>query len=162
MSDLEKSIAVLFKRKGKEFLTEKEFVFSASMDMRWFSPKEAQKMLDAGIEGGLLKKTNGNVLPTFDFHDVSVPIDYKPTPEVLKTTVRRSKDLFSELVETISKSKSISKREVVSRVNKKQEMMGIDIEPAALLVACDYGLSVDNDYIERAANEVLGREFHPG
>ena len=159
---MEKSIAVLFKRKGKEFLTEKEFVFSASMDMRWFSPKEAQKMLDAGIEGGLLKKTNGNVLPTFDFHDVSVPIDYKPTPEVLKTTVRRSKDLFSELVETISKSKSISKREVVSRVNKKQEMMGIDIEPAALLVACDYGLSVDNDYIERAANEVLGREFHPG
>ena len=159
---MEKSIAVLFKRKGKEFLTEKEFVFSASMDMRWFSPKEAQKMLDAGIEGGLLKKTNGNVLPTFDFHDVSVPIDYKPTPEVLKTTARRSKDLFSELVETISKSKSISKREVVSRVNKKQEMMGIDIEPAALLVACDYGLSVDNDYIERAANEVLGREFHPG
>jgi hypothetical protein len=162
MSDLEKSIAVLFKRKGKEFLTEKEFVFSASMDMRWFSPKEAQKMLDAGIEGGLLKKTNGNLLPTFDFHDVSVPIDYKPTPEVLKTASRRTRDLFSELVETISKSKSISKREVVSKVNKKQEMLGIDIEPAALLVACDYGLSVDNDYIERATHEVLCRELHQG
>lgn len=163
MSDLEKSIAVLFKRKGKEFLTEKEFVFSASMDMRWFSPKEAQKMLDAGIEGGLLKKTNGNVLPTFDFHEVSVPIDYKPTSDVLKSAQkRRPRDLFSELVETISKSKSISKREVVSRVNKKQEMLGIDIEPAALLVACDYGLSVDDDYIERATSEVLGREFNPG
>ena len=161
MSDLQRSIAVLFKRKGKGVLTEKEFVFSASMDLRWFSPKEAQKMLDAGLEGGFLKKVNGNVLPTFDFGEVKVPLDYRPTSDVLKEVSRkRSKDLFSELVETISKSKSVSKREIVSKVNKKQEMLGIDIEPAALLVACDYGLCVNDDYIERAANEVLGREFH--
>ena len=161
MSELQRSIAVLFRRKGKEVLTEREFVFSASMDLRWFSPKEAQKMLDAGVAGGYIRKVDGNLLPTFDFEDIDVPIDYKPTSEMLKEAPsRRSKDLFSEIIETIARSRSVSKREVVSKVNRKQEMLGIDVEPAALLVACDYGISVDDAYIERATSEVLNREFH--
>jgi hypothetical protein len=163
MSEVQRSIAVLFRRKGKEVLTEKEFVFSASMDLRWFSPKDAQRLLDAGLTGGHLKKVEGNLLPTFDFSMIDVPIDYKPTVEMLKeTTKKRSRDFFSEIVETISKSMSVPKREIVSRVNKKQEVMGIDIEPAALLVACDYGVDFDSAFIERAASEVLSRECHHG
>lgn len=163
MSEVERSIAVLFRRKGKEVLTEKEFVFSASMDLRWFSPKDAQKLLDAGLTTGLLKRVDGNLLPTFDFSNIDVPIDYKPTVESLKAAqVKRSRDLFSEIVETISRSMSVSKREIVSKVNKKQELMGIDIEPAALLVAGDYGVDVDNAFIERAASEVLSRGSHHG
>lgn len=161
MSELQRSIAVLFRRKGKEVLTEREFVFSASMDLRWFSPKEAQKMMDAGLAGGHLRKVDGNLLPTFEFGEIDVPIDYRPAPEMLKEAPRkRPRDLFSEIIDTISRSKSVSKREVVSKVNKKQEMLGIDVEPAALLVACDYGIDVDGAYIERAASEVLNREFH--
>ena len=161
MSELQRSIAILFRRKGKEVLTEREFVFSASMDLRWFSPKEAQKMLDAGVAGGYLRKVDGNLLPTFDFGEIEVPIDYRPEPGMLKETSRKpSRDLFSEIIDTISRSKSVSKREVVSRVNKKQEMLGIDVEPAALLVACDYGIDVDGKFIERATSEVLSREFH--
>ncbi|UCE80920.1 MAG: DUF2240 family protein [Methanobacteriota archaeon] len=161
MSELQRSIAVLFRRKGKEALTEREFVFSASMDLRWFSPKEAQKMMDAGLAGGHLRKVDGNLLPTFDFGKVDVPIDYRPTPEMLKEAPKKiSRDLFSEIIDRISESRSVSKREVVSRVNKKQEMLGIDVEPAALLVACDYGIDMDGAYIERAASEVLSRDFH--
>ena len=159
MSDLEKSIALLFKRKGKEFLTEREFVFSASMETRWFSPKDAQKLLDAGITGGYLDKKNGNVFPTFDLLKVDVPLDYKPSKDVLERVPKRRQDLFSEIVDRIVKTKSVSKREVVSRVNKKQELLGIDVEPAALLVASDYGLSVESAFIERAASEILGRDF---
>ena len=163
MSEVQRSIAVLFRRKGKEVLTEREFVFSASMDLRWFSPKDAQKLLDAGLSAGHIKKTGGNLTPTFDFRGVDVPIDYRPTTEMLKEASKsRSRDLFSEIVETISKSMSVPKREIVSRVNKKQEMMGIDIEPAALLVASDYGVDFDGAYIERAASEVLSRDFHHG
>jgi hypothetical protein len=161
MNEVQRSIAVLFRRKGKEVLTEKEFVFSASMDLRWFSPKDAQRLLDAGLTAGHLKRIEGNLLPTFDFGKLDVPIDYKPTPDILQeATKKRSRDLFSEIVETISKSMSVPKREVVSRVNKKQELMGIDIEPAALLVACDYGVSVDDAFIERAQSEVLSRGNH--
>lgn len=161
MSDLEKSIALLFKRKGKESLTEREFVFSASMDMRWFSPKDAQKLLDVGLTGGLLRKKNGTVSPTFDWEGVDVPLDYKPNKQILEVAPKQDRDLFSEIVDSIVRTKSVPKREVVSKVNKKQEMLGIDIEPAALLVASDYGLNVDSSFIVRAESEILHRDF-PG
>jgi len=159
MSDLQNSIVLLFRRKGKEFLTEKEFVFSASMDMRWFSPKEAQKLLDLGLTGGYLQKKNGNIVPTFDFHGINVPLDFKPTKAVLEQEPKARQDLFSEIVDKIVKSKAVPKREVVSRVNKKQELLGIDVEPAALLVASDYGIFVENSFIERATSEILHRDF---
>lgn len=159
MSDLEKSIALLFKRKGKESLTEREFVFSASMDMRWFSPKDAQKLLDVSLTGGLLRKKNGTVSPTFDWEGVDVPLDYKPNKQILEVAPKQDRDLFSEIVDSIVRTKSVPKREVVSKVNKKQEMLGIDIEPAALLVASDYGLNVDSSYIVRAESEILHRDF---
>ena len=158
MSDLQRSIVLLFRRKGKDFLTEKEFVFSASMDLRWFSPKDAQRLLDLGITGGYLQKKNGNIVPTFDTSLVEVPLDYKPSKEVFAQVPPRHQDFFFEIVERIAKTKSVPKREIVSRVNKKQELLGIDVEPAALLVASDYGLSVDNGIIERAESEILHRE----
>jgi hypothetical protein len=162
MTELEKSIAVLFRRKGKDLLTEREFVFSASMDLRWFSPKDAQRLLDAALTGGYLQKKNGSLLPTFDCDKVEVPLDYRPTKNVLDVKkTAGSKDLFSEIVEDIVRSRSVPKREVVSKVNRKQEVLGIDVEPAALLVACDYGMPVDGSYIERAASEILSRDMHP-
>jgi len=158
---LQKSIALLFRRKGKDSLTEREFVFSASMELRWFSPKDAQKLLDLGLTGGYLKKKDGGVTPTFDYAAVEVPLDYKPGQDIFDNVRARSADLFSEIVDRIVKTKSVPKREVVSKVNKKQELLGIDVEPAALLVLSDYGLSVENAFIERATEEILNRDY-PG
>ena len=158
MSDLQRSIALLFRRKGKDLLTEKEFVFSASMDLRWFSPKEAQRLLDVGITGGFLQKKNGNIVPTFDTSLIEVPLDYKPGKDIFEHVPHKPQDFFSEVVDRIVKTKSVPKREVVSRVNKKQELLGIDVEPAALLVASDYGLSMEIGFIERAEFEILQRD----
>ncbi|MEM4233109.1 MAG: hypothetical protein QXZ19_03965 [Thermoplasmata archaeon] len=43
-------------------------------------------------------------------------------------------------------------------MNKKQELLGIDVEPAVLLVASDYGVGLDNSLIERASSEILHRD----
>lgn len=159
MSELQKSIAVLYKSKGREELTEKEFVFSASMDLRWFSPKEAQRLMDAGLSGGLLERRSGGLAPTFDYMGITVPVDYRPPMAALEEGARRNTDLFTEIVERIVKAKSVPKREVVSRVNKEQEMLGIDIEPAALLVASSYGLQLESGYLQRAESAVLSRDI---
>ncbi len=159
MSELEKSITTLFRRKGKDSLTEQEFVSSASFDLRWFSPKDAQKLLDLSLSGGQLKRINGHVVPTFDLSCIDVPLDYKPSKQILEMPAKKPADLFSEIVDRIVRTKAVPKREVVSRVNKKQEMLGIDVEPAALLVASDYGLQVDNAFIERAETEILSRDI---
>lgn len=159
MSELQKSIAALYRIKGKDTLTEREFVFSASMDLRWFNARDAQKLLDAGLTGGYLERRNGSLLPTFDFTNLDIPVDYKPTKEVFEESIRPSRDLFSEIVDKIVRAKSVPKREVVSKVNRKQELLGIDVEPAVLLVASDYGISLENSYIQRATAEILRRDI---
>jgi len=159
MSDIEMSIAVLFRRKGKDTLTEQEFVSSASFDLRWFSPKDAQKLLDLSLSGGHLRRVGGHISPAFDLASIDVPLDYRPPKRVLEAHTRRHVDLFSEIVDRIARTMSVSKREVVSKVNKKQEMLGIDVEPAALLVASDYGIQVGSAFIERAGSEILSRDL---
>src|SRR3989441_11397846 len=54
MDELRDAIALLFKRKGRDELSEREFVLSASMDLRWFPPRDAQRLLQLGLETKLL------------------------------------------------------------------------------------------------------------
>ncbi len=155
---MQKSIAILFRRKGRDSLTEKEFVLSASMELRWFTPKDAQKLLDLGLTGGFLRRQNGGVSPTFDYSTIEVPLDYRPGQDIFNSIQKPRGDFFSEIVDKIVRTKSVPKREVVSKVNKKQELLGIDVEPAALLVLSDYGLSVESAFIERATEEIMSRD----
>ncbi len=138
MGELETCLALLFKRKGKNVLSEKELVFSASMDFRWFTPKEAQSLLDLGIRKGLLERTDGLVKPTFDYKKVEIPMNYKPTKRVL-TEDRDDVSLFARLLEAISATSGLTKRDAVARINKIQERLGVDVEVAALALAKEVG-----------------------
>ena len=73
MSEIEIALAQLFLKKGKSSLTEKEFVFAASLDLRWFVPKEAQKFLDISLESDLLSMDGDKVRPTFNYKNVDIP-----------------------------------------------------------------------------------------
>lgn len=155
MGDLETCLALLFKRKGKHILSEKEFVFSASMDFRWFSPKEAQAMLEMGIMRGLLERTDGMVKPTFDYKGIEIPVNYKPCKDILKE-VEPDVSLFAKILDEMAVASGQKKRDLVARVNKVQDRLGVDIEVAALAVAKDIGLDV-TPFLERVKAEVLAR-----
>ncbi len=129
MGDLERTIALLFKRKGKECLTEKEFVFSASMDLRWFPPKDAQRLLDLSLRRGLVSLAEGKLRPTFDLESADAPLDFSPTAEVL----REEDDLFKRMVEAIAEVSGQPRKEIVARTNAVQARMGIYAEAAALI-----------------------------
>jgi hypothetical protein len=138
MEDLKTTVAFLFKRKGRTSLSEKEFVFSASMDLRWFSPKDAQKLLDISIKKGLLSLKDGRLRPTFDLDEAEVPLDFAPSAEVLK----EGEDLFKRMVDEISSASGRPSREVVSRINTIQARMGIYGEVAALLAGREMGVDM--------------------
>ena len=63
MEELRDAIALLFKRKGRDELSEREFVLSASMDLRWFPPRDAQRLLQIGLETKLLESRDGTIRP---------------------------------------------------------------------------------------------------
>ncbi len=145
MEDLKRAIALLFKRKGKEKLTEKEFVFSASMDLRWFSPKEAQRLLDLSREAGLLSSTRGELALTFDLKEVEVPMDFTPSAKILEVEVD---DIFQRMVAAICSSSGRPKREVVSTINGIQEHMGVYGEMAALIAGRRFDVDMSTFYDE--------------
>ncbi len=145
MEELKRAVALLFKIKGKESLTEKEFVFSASMDMRWFSPKEAQRLLDLSREAELLSLEGGELTPTFDVKEVETPMDFTPTADVLKVEVD---EIFPRMVRAICKESERPRKEVVSTINGIQERMGVYAEVAALIAGRRWGVEMQSFYDE--------------
>jgi hypothetical protein len=155
LGDIETCLALLFKRKGKNILSEKEFVFSASMDFRWFSPKEAQALLEMGIKRGLLERTDGMVKPAFDYKTMEIPVNYRPCRDILKE-VEQDVSLFSLILDEMARASGQKKRDLVAKVNKLQDRLGVDIEVAAIALAKDMGLDV-SPYVEKARKDISAR-----
>jgi hypothetical protein len=155
MGELETSLAVLFKRKGKNVITDTEFIFTVSFDFRWFTPKEAQGLLDVAIKRGLLTRTEEFLKPNFDYKDVEAPLSFRPSKEVLSGD-KEEMSLFAQLIQSISDKGGLKKRDAVARVNRTQERLGVDVEVAAVVVAKELGIDV-SAYLEPVKKEILGR-----
>jgi hypothetical protein len=155
-SALEVALAQLFRKKGKSSLTEKELVFAASLDLRWFTPKEAQKLIDLGLESELLQRDRDKIKPGFDHKAIDVPVGYKPGKDALKSPVTE-KSLFMKIVEHVAASLDLEKKEVISQVNAVQEKMHLEPEVAALMVARE--LDVDVQGFLDAVEEEVGRRY---
>jgi len=156
MSDeMEQALAQIFLKKGKGKLTEKEFVFAASLDLRWFSPKAAQKFLDIGIESELLERDGDQLLPAFDYKGTTLKTGFSPSPDILKVTIK-PKGIFMKIVDEISVDKDVPRNEVISEINNLQDEMGIDIEVAALIVSRSHGLDI-KPHLDTVEEDVAAR-----
>jgi len=155
MGELETCLGVLFKRKGKNVMTETEFMLTVSFDYRWFTPKEAQTLLDISIKRGLLVRTEEYLRPNFDIKDVEASLSFRPSKEVLSGD-KEEVSLFAQLIQLISEKGKLKKRDAVARVNRTQERLGVDVEVAAVLVARDLGADV-TPFLEPVRKEVLAR-----
>ncbi len=142
MDELRYAIALLFKRKGRDELTEREFVLSASMDLRWFPPRDAQRLLQLGLESKLLESHGGNIRPSFPIDSVDVPRDYVPTSKTLEVATPVSEDVFVRLVDAIAAHTNSDRRTVIAAINAVQEKMDVDVEVAALVAARKAGVDV--------------------
>ncbi len=142
MDDLQSAIALLFRRKGRDELTEREFVLSASMDLRWFPPRDAQRLLQLGLETKLLESHGGNIRPGFDLTKVEVPTDFTPTAKILEVPTPASEDIFLRIVDAIALQTKSDRRVAIAAVNAVQEKMDVDVEVAALVAARQAGVDI--------------------
>jgi hypothetical protein len=182
MSELQRTVAVVFNRKGKKMLSEREFINALFFELKWSDPtgagrieaREAQRILEAALKKGLLEMADGYVKPTFDHKTVEVPLNYKPTRDLLKelgdgtsasTVSEPSKTakadaaplpVFSVLIDDIAAKSGWNKREVVARINKVVEKLSVDAEVAALLIGKDVGVDV-HKYILDVKEEILNK-----
>jgi hypothetical protein len=158
--ELKNGVALIFRRKAKDLLTEKEFVFSASMDLRWFNYTDAMKFLELAVSHNLLKREGKAVMPTFDHRKLELPATFRPSPDLLKGAPgaggQAGVTVFMRVVDAISKSSKQDRSSVISRINKKRELLRVDAEVLALLVAREDGLDL-SPFIEEAEKVVRER-----
>jgi len=149
------ALAAFFQMRGHDAISESEFVMDASYKLRWFTPKEAQRLLEIGVDRGLLRSEAGNVRVAFDVGAVSVPVNYHPGPEVLAAPPKPA-DLFAVLLGRLQRATGEERAPLVARINRTQERMGVDADVAAALVARGLGVDVA-DLIADLESGVLRR-----
>ncbi len=155
MDEMKKAIAFLFKRKGRENMSDKDFVMSASMDLRWFPPKDAQRLLQAGLDLKLLVSEEGKIRPAFDVTGIELPIDYSPPPTILQVEAL-AQSVFNKIIDRITKASNLEKRQIVSLINTTQDNLDVEVEVAALIVGKEMGVDV-SDLLKQTEDEVASR-----
>lgn len=160
LDELMQAIAFLFRRKNG-ILSDRDFVLSASMDLNWFTPREAQRILDMAFERGLILKDGSNLKPNFDSSTIDIPLNFVPNKGILSMASSedmkdRKKDLFAIIVDRIAERAKMQKREVIAKVNKQQERMNLEIEVAGLLVGRELGVDF-SDLTSKVEEEIAER-----
>jgi len=145
--DLRRGVALIFRRKAKDLLTDREFVFQASMDLRWFSYTDAMKFLELAISSGLVRREGKAITPTFDYRKMELPAAFKPSPDMLGEKAGpqagpSKETLFLRLVDAVGKKTGEDRQAVISRINKKKAQLDVDAEVLALLAAKESGIDV--------------------
>ena len=154
MKELREALVYLFQRKGKDILTEKELILSASMDLGWFTPDEAKQLVDICLELKLLSREDTGLSPNFDFKNYSIPIDFTPSKNILQ--MEAQEPLLFSILRHIDSKTGLGRSNIMSEINKKQDALDVEIEVAAILVAKKYEIDISG-FLREAESEIFRR-----
>lgn len=147
-SEAEIIITFLFKRSGKEELSLSEFYLSLSMDLKWFSPKQAKAFVGHAVEKKLLIKKGDLVKPNFDYKKVVVPTGFHPSKQLFeekeKDIKEEKEDVVKTIIDRIVKKTGIDAQSVVEKIKVIEKERNIASEVAALLAGKEYDVSVED------------------
>jgi len=139
-------ISFLFKRSGKEELTASDLYLSLSMDLRWFSPKEAKDFVNSALLQNFLIKKGAQIKPNFDYKKIAVPVDFYPS----KQTFEEEKDKINEerqdavklIIGRIIEKTEQDEQSVFEEIKEASNERNISLEVASLLVSRKYDIVV--------------------
>ena len=83
MSDLLRTLAFAFRRKGVDAMPGADLRMLLAYDLRWFAPEDAKRVVQRGIETGLLAQQGDTLRPAFDARSIDIPLNFRPTTLVL-------------------------------------------------------------------------------
>jgi len=144
---LRRTVAAPFRHRGVNELRESEFVVALSLDRDWFSPDQAQRLVDAAVTEGLLEHQDEAVAVTFDPASVTVPDGFVPNESVVQ-----QRSVFERALGALVDA-GVEKQEAVAGINRLQAELDIAVEAAALLYARRQGVEVEG-LADRAREEL--------
>jgi len=148
---LEVAVAVPFRQRGVDRMGEGEFVVALSMDRDWFTPDQAQRLVDVAKGRGLLSETDGDLVAEFDPGGVAVPAEFVPDESIL-----REQSTFERVLDALVAA-GVEKQTAVAAINERQRALDVTIEAAAVLYARERDVDV-GEAAARARRELAEGE----
>ena len=152
---MKRALAFLFQKEGEK-ISEEDFIYAQSVDMEWFSSDEAREVIDKALESGLIKVTETEIVANFDYESVDIPMGFEPSEDILE---EKKRDIFPDLLNEIVEKSDLTKQEIMSKVNEKQDRLNIEITTAVLIVAHEFGINLkDRDQrIDTILKKIKGK-----
>lgn len=131
-----------------------DFIYGPAAELDWFSSKEARRLLSIAEDEGLIRSEGDQVELTFDYHKVNVPLGFEPSEDIFE---KKKQSLFSSLLNDVVNTSNLTREKIMSKVNKKQDKLNIEIEAALLLVARELKLEIpdEEEIIEEIKKKIL-------
>ena len=136
------AVAAPFKHMRKERLQRSEFVFYIAIDRKWMNKEQANQLLERAKSEGLVEMEGGAIRPLFDVAEVSIPLGFKPTSDIL-VTENPSEDLIGRIAAATGRPA----QEIVAelhRVVTDQFDGNLRVEAAAVILARKYGVAFED------------------
>ncbi|HOI12531.1 MAG TPA: DUF2240 family protein [Methanoculleus sp.] len=137
------AVAAPFKHMRKDRLQRSEFVFYIAIDRKWMNKEQANQLLDRAKLEGLIEVDGGSIRPLFDVAEVSIPLGFKPTSDVLAV----AESPYEELIGRIAAATSKPPQEVVAELHRviTDHFDGnLRVEAAVVILAKKYGVAFED------------------
>jgi hypothetical protein len=147
------AIATVFRRKGKTLLSEDEFVYAVSMELRWFNPSAARRLLENAKRYGLVTIRQGGITPSFSLEDR----DLKPVVSPPSELAEEETDIVSTVVSELSSKLNVPRNELLAQINRLKREKNIETLAAAVEIALKNGMEVS--HLAGLALQELARQY---
>jgi hypothetical protein len=145
-SEIKIIISFLFKRSGKEELTASDLYLPLSMDLKWFSPKEAKDFVNSALLQNFLIKKGDQIKPNFDCKKIAIPVDFYPSKQIFEeetdTVNEERQDVVKLIIGRIVEKTEQDEQGVFEEIKEVSNEKNISLEVAALLVSREYDIVV--------------------
>jgi len=145
-SEIKIIISFLFKRSGKEELTASDLYLPLSMDLKWFSPKEAEDFVNSALLQNFLIKKGDYVKPNFAYKKITVPVGFYPSKQTFeeeKYKVNEERqDVVKLIIGQIIEKTEQDEQSVFEEIKEVSNKRTLSLEVAALLVSKKYDIVV--------------------
>lgn len=144
-------IAAAFNSKGKRRLSRSELNYVLSFDLKWFTHEKSKELVDVSLKKGLLEEENEMLQPSFDIHNVEVPLGFKPDLKKIITS-----NTFDEVVWELASKTGREVVEVTAMINGMQERLSnlLDLNVIALILAKQHGIDI-LPYLDKVWDELI-------
>lgn len=149
VEQLRAAVATIFRRKGKHIMNEEEFLYEASIGLRWYTPSKAAIFLSNAKKFGLITANRDELRPSFDL-DGDIEHIIKAPEELAE----ENQNPVVSIVDMICDRTGQPKSEVMSRVNRLKRELNLETQAAAVLIAAQHGIDV-SPLAQAAADELL-------